>query len=81
MAEQSVQGAIDDLRVQLIQQLFLVWAFFFLITGLFFGVCIALSVWWLTGKITQPIVDLNKRIERNIEQVNKIRHDTGNDNE
>jgi len=79
MPEESVQGQIDMLKDYLSWQLFSIWAYFFGISALVFCVLTAVIVWWMSGKITRPIVDLTEKIRNNIEQVQAMKQDTSND--
>jgi hypothetical protein len=56
MPESEVQGDMDKLRDTLIFELFIVWAVFFGIAALIFCILTSVIVWWISGKITKPIV-------------------------
>jgi len=47
---------MDDLQKVLRDELFIVWACFFGVAALIFSVITSIIVYWISGKITKPIV-------------------------
>lgn len=57
---------MDILREELVRELFSVWAIYFSCSALVFCILTGLIVYWISFKITEPIVKLNARINLSI---------------